>query len=54
VDLKMANDPARRIASHPGVLAGKPVIAGTRLSVELILDLLAGGWSEAQVRRTIP
>lgn len=34
-----------RIVINPRVLAGKPVIAGTRISVELILDLLAAGWT---------
>ncbi len=31
------------IESRPDVLAGKPVIAGTRVSVELILEKLAAG-----------
>jgi uncharacterized protein (DUF433 family) len=38
-----------RIVADPKVLAGKPVIKGTRLAVEFILDLLAGGWSEAEI-----
>jgi uncharacterized protein (DUF433 family) len=33
----------------PGVLAGKPVIRGTRLAVEFILDLLAAGQSEDDI-----
>jgi uncharacterized protein (DUF433 family) len=32
-----------RITVHPTVLAGKPVISGTRLTVEYILNLLAHG-----------
>ena len=32
-----------RIECVPGVLSGKPVIKGTRLSVEVITDLLVGG-----------
>jgi uncharacterized protein (DUF433 family) len=32
-----------RITFNPKVLAGKPVIKGTRLSVEYILNLLAHG-----------
>lgn len=32
-----------RIVCDPAVLSGKPVIAGTRLSVELILEKLAAG-----------
>jgi uncharacterized protein (DUF433 family) len=33
----------KRIVLNPQVLAGKPVIRGTRLSVEYILNLLAHG-----------
>jgi uncharacterized protein (DUF433 family) len=36
-------DPLERIESKHGVLGGKPVIKGTRLSVERIVDLLAAG-----------
>jgi uncharacterized protein (DUF433 family) len=32
-----------RIEVNPDVLAGKPVVRGTRLAVELILELLAAG-----------
>ncbi len=32
-----------RIESREGVLSGKPVIAGTRISVEIILQRLAAG-----------
>jgi len=39
----------RYISSDPKVLAGKPAIKGTRLSVEFILALMAKGWSEAQI-----
>jgi uncharacterized protein (DUF433 family) len=38
-----------RIVADPKVLAGKPVIKGTRLAVKFILDLLAKGWSEAEI-----
>lgn len=34
-----------RITLDPAVLVGKPVIRGTRLSVEFIVGLLANGWS---------
>ena len=37
------------IVSDPAVLAGKPVIKGTRVSVELLLEKLAAGESERQV-----
>ncbi|MDX2283505.1 MAG: DUF433 domain-containing protein [Bacteroidia bacterium] len=33
------------IHSDPEILLGKPVIRGTRISVELILELLSEGWS---------
>ncbi len=32
-----------RITLNPEVLAGKPVIKGTRISVEFVVGLLAGG-----------
>lgn len=38
-----------RIALNPKVLSGKPVIRGTRLSVEYILNLLAHGATEAEI-----
>jgi uncharacterized protein (DUF433 family) len=33
----------RRIVVNPKVLVGKPVIKGTRISVELVIDLLGRG-----------
>lgn len=45
----MLNDWEERIVVDPKVLVGKPVIRGTRLSVEFILGLLANGWSIEQV-----
>jgi uncharacterized protein (DUF433 family) len=38
-----------RITLAPNVLAGKPVIRGTRLSVEFVIGLMADGWSEADI-----
>jgi uncharacterized protein (DUF433 family) len=43
-----------RIAIDPAVLAGKPVVRGTRLAVEFILDLLASGESEASILGNYP
>jgi uncharacterized protein (DUF433 family) len=40
-----------RITIDPAVLVGKPVIKGTRLAVEFIIDLLAQGWTEAELVR---
>jgi uncharacterized protein (DUF433 family) len=42
------------IVSNPGVLGGKPCIRGTRISVELILELLAGGASIEGIRQAYP
>ena len=46
-------DPAR-IVLDPAILAGKPVVRGTRLSVEFIIGLLAEGWAEADILRNYP
>jgi uncharacterized protein (DUF433 family) len=43
-----------RIRIDPAVCGGKPCIKGTRIWVSLILDLLAGGKSEAAVRAEYP
>jgi uncharacterized protein (DUF433 family) len=43
-----------RIVLDPNVLVGKPVIKGTRLAVEFIIDLLAQGWSETQILENYP
>jgi uncharacterized protein (DUF433 family) len=42
------------IHSDPKVLVGKPVVRGTRLSVEFILSLFAAGWSEQQILASYP
>lgn len=39
------------ITVDPAVLVGKPVIRGTRLSVEFILGLMAQGWPEDEITR---
>jgi uncharacterized protein (DUF433 family) len=43
-----------RISLAPDVLAGKPVIHGTRLSVEFVIGLLAEGWGEADILANYP
>lgn len=35
----------RRITVDPKVLAGKPVIKGTRIAVEFVIDLMGRGWT---------
>lgn len=39
----------QRIHSNPQILAGKPVIRGTRLSVEFVLNLLGHGSTVAEI-----
>jgi len=41
--------PADRIIVDPQILTGKPVIRGTRIAVELVVDLLAAGWSHTDI-----
>jgi uncharacterized protein (DUF433 family) len=43
-----------RIAADSKILAGKPVVRGSRISVELVVDLLAAGWSHAQILESYP
>jgi len=43
-----------RIVLDPDVLAGKPVIRGTRLSVDFVIGLMADGWTEADILRNYP
>jgi uncharacterized protein (DUF433 family) len=43
-----------QISIETDVLVGKPVIKGTRLSVEFIIDLLAQGWSEELILKNYP
>jgi uncharacterized protein (DUF433 family) len=38
----------------PRVLAGKPIVKGTRISVELVIDLLAAGWTSEQLLDSYP
>jgi uncharacterized protein (DUF433 family) len=46
--------PLERIVVDPKILAGKPVIRGTRLAVEFILELLAAGQSESEILASYP
>lgn len=38
-----------RISVDPKVLVGKPVIKGTRIAVEFVIDLLGRGWTMEQI-----
>jgi uncharacterized protein (DUF433 family) len=42
------------IASDPLVLGGKPVVRGTRLSVDFLLGLFAAGWTQEEVLANHP
>jgi len=42
------------IVSDPEILSGKPVIRGTRVAVEFILNLLAEGWTIEQILENYP
>jgi uncharacterized protein (DUF433 family) len=48
------SDLLARISIDPAICGGKPCIRGTRIWVSLILDLLASGMSEADVRAEYP
>lgn len=43
-----------RIIIDPKILVGKPVIKGTRLAVQFIIELLAQGWAETEILRNYP
>lgn len=45
---------SERIVVDSEILAGKPVIRGTRLAVEFILELLAAGQSEQDLLTNYP
>ena len=42
------------VVSNPSVMMGKPVIAGTRISVELVLEKLAAGETVEQILSAHP
>ena len=44
----------KRIIVDPKILVGKPVVKGTRLAVDFILDLLAQGWPLDEILRNYP
>ena len=42
------------IHADPAILGGKPVIKGTRLAVDFVLQLMADGWSREDLRENYP
>lgn len=43
-----------RIEINPNILVGKPIIKGTRISVEFILELLSSGWAYEEILKNYP
>jgi len=43
-----------RIILDPSILSGKPIIRGTRISVDLVLELLASGWDDSTIIKEYP
>ena len=54
IDFKVAMNNMNLIHSDPAVMMGKPVIAGTRITVELILEKLAAGETIEQILESYP
>ena len=44
----------QRVTPNPRVMAGKPVIRGTRIPVELVVRMLAQGISETEILQEYP
>lgn len=42
------------IVQDPNILSGKPIIAGTRMSVEVILEFLASGMEIKEILKEYP
>jgi uncharacterized protein (DUF433 family) len=45
---------AARIVTNPDVMPGKPVVEGTRITVELVLEKLSGSESVDQILGSYP
>jgi uncharacterized protein (DUF433 family) len=50
----MAADPLDRIEIDPEVMLGKPVIRGTRITVEIILEKIAAGFPVEDILSDYP
>jgi uncharacterized protein (DUF433 family) len=50
----MGEDWRERITVDPKVLSGKPIIKGTRIAVEFILELLANSWTVEDILKNYP
>jgi uncharacterized protein (DUF433 family) len=52
--LEAAMNWKNHITVDPDILVGKPIIKGTRISVELILDRVADGWTTEDILSAYP
>lgn len=43
-----------RLIVDPEILAGKPIIRGSRLTAEFIIDMLAAGLTESEILENYP
>lgn len=43
-----------RIVINPEILVGKPIVKGTRIAVEFVIELLAQGWTIEDILRNYP
>jgi uncharacterized protein (DUF433 family) len=50
----MGEDWRERITVDPKVLSGKPIIKGTRIAVEFVLELLANSWTVEDILTNYP
>jgi len=50
----MREDLLKRIETNPKVMLGKPVIRGTRLTVEIILEKLSSGMTPEEIQMEYP
>ena len=42
------------ISIDPKILVAKPVVKGTRIAVELVVELMANGWAQQQILESYP
>ncbi len=54
IEILRLGDNMERITANKDILGGKPIIKGTRISVEFILELLASGVNETEILRDYP
>jgi uncharacterized protein (DUF433 family) len=43
-----------RIEIDPARLGGKPVVRGSRIAVELVVEMVADGWQDARILAEYP